>query len=1032
MIAQYGYNGNSKYDVEVKVGGGLGISATIAVTDPRVSSMTPISLLPPDRTFTRSLISLGGISLDYKFGGLSATVSGTGSATGTLQFGSTQRAGGTMGLLYSTPSGYSRINTYEAEKVEPFTKSTLSTTAPFSVALELQGVQNFKISYRGIVDLSFDATLTGTVSYSLGSSGSASVEVYPDDNNRNLNEKEVQETAKQPSEFNFIPGETTVILFKYKGFNPLEDIILFYSVKTLDSEHQIMQRNFTTSESGSGVFEGMWSVPWDFSLSGKGANNTQIIVKASNFIEKKFDSEPFGLTLFTETDGIFSSPSTAEAIPVGKPYTLRWTADFLHYFKPIYWGAELGEEVVTSEVIFEIVAERVLPNGKVNTSVSYRNLTQGPVPNSGECVVTFPRTLLGMGDRFYINVISTNNSDTHGWSADYFTLHSVKKGPSRSPSTNRPTRPATIKSEKMSYHASQRSVKTLSNSVSGPRSEARRALGACLPGEAAISFEAKGGLVGKDASIFTYIIPFSSSVSFTLLNKETRCIAGPSASPAPRPVAATYPVARPVAPEPKANPYSSPHSDSTSNTNSATYGYGTYPVAKPVAEPPKANPYSYKYSDTYGATYGSAGSSAADDSVDSRKRVDSPPEEEIKEATLNHRYNFNDFTAADSIGSSHGTILGSTTVIQSSRSHGQALFNGDGVSGILLPSNILKPAVASGATAFSIEMWVTTDIVGTNSGDCPRLLEFGDENSDNSDQTLWVGGGPCQSDDALIAGLGVSDCKTYTSEYFDGQSNLHLVLTYALGGSANLYVGGVLAISCTGKISSSSYSTATSTPTNYLGRALLSESAGLSGSIDEFRIWNGELSAESIRANYLVGPDSLPDQTPFPTSAPRPSPKPTHKPTLRPSAAPSLKPTYRPSPAPTHKPTLRPSPAPSLKPTSRPTRAPTRLTLAPAPKLSLATSTPTREQIATPRPTRAPTLLSRAPTRVPTSKPTLATSTPTRKPIATPRPTKAPTRVPTSQFRPSRAPTNQPSSSSDDDSSSDSANGYQTYGQTYG
>ena len=204
-------------------------------------------------------------------------------------------------------------------------------------------------------------------------------------------------------------------------------------------------------------------------------------------------------------------------------------------------------------------------------------------------------------------------------------------------------------------------------------------------------------------------------------------------------LAATYPVvARPVAPVPEANPYSSPSSDSTSNTAVASC---------------------------------STGSSATDDSVDSRKRVDSPPDAEITDAALNHRFNFNYLTAADSIGSSHGTIIGSTAVIQSSGSHGQALFNGDGVSGILLPTNILKPTVASGATAFSIEMWATTDIFGMNSGDCPKLFEFGDENSDSSDQTLWVGSGPCQSGGALIAGLapGVSDCETYTSASFDGQ-----------------------------------------------------------------------------------------------------------------------------------------------------------------------------------------------------------------------------------------------------------------------
>ena len=103
-----------------------------------------------------------------------------------------------MGLMYSTPKGHSTINTYKAERIDPYIYSTLSTTSPFSVALELQGVQNFKISYRGIVKLSFDATLTGTESYSLGSSGSASVAVYSEYYYRKLNENEIQETATKP------------------------------------------------------------------------------------------------------------------------------------------------------------------------------------------------------------------------------------------------------------------------------------------------------------------------------------------------------------------------------------------------------------------------------------------------------------------------------------------------------------------------------------------------------------------------------------------------------------------------------------------------------------------------------------------------------------------------------------------------------------------------------------------------------------------------------------------------------------------
>jgi hypothetical protein len=184
-----------------------------------------------------------------------------------------------------------------------------------------------------------------------------------------------------------------------------------------------------------------------------------------------------------------------------------------------------------------------------------------------------------MGDRFYINVISTNNSDTHGWSADYFTLHSVKKGRSRSPTTTRPA----VKSEKMSYHASQRSVKTLSTLASGSRSEARRALGDCPSGQAAISFEAKGGLVGKEASIFTFTIPFSSSVSFTLLNTDTRCIAGPSASPAQRPVAASAPSLKSTS-RPTRAPTSlsrAPTPVSTSKPSLATSAPSRQPIATP-------------------------------------------------------------------------------------------------------------------------------------------------------------------------------------------------------------------------------------------------------------------------------------------------------------------------------------------------------------------------------------------------------------------------------------------------------------------
>jgi hypothetical protein len=377
-----------------------------------------------------SVAPLGNlVKLKYKFGGLKADLSGSGSATGTLQFGVTQQASSSLGMVYEQPSQYGDPEIYPVmsaavERIAPYSISSSLQTTSLSVALTLTGVENFEISYS-YISISFDASISGTVSHSLGSTGHADVSVFADTGRRALeanNLKMEQESPLEAQHFNFLPGDVTVILFEYSGFNPSEEIILFYFLQMSDAEYPIMQKNFTTSESGYGIFEGSWTVPWDYILAGVGKNDTVISVRASNSISKTFDSESFGLSVFTDSDGIFSSPSASEVIMIDTPYTLRWTADLLHYFQPDSMGGFLGEDIVATQVVFEVVAEKISINGSVTSSTMYRNLTQGPVYNTGECVVTFQSVLLDMGDCFYINVKSTNNSDTYGWSKSYFTL----------------------------------------------------------------------------------------------------------------------------------------------------------------------------------------------------------------------------------------------------------------------------------------------------------------------------------------------------------------------------------------------------------------------------------------------------------------------------------------------------------------------------------------------------------------------------------------------------------------------------------
>ena len=236
-------------------------------------------------------------------------------------------------------------------------------------------------------------------------------------------------------------------------------------------------------------------------------------------------------------------------------------------------------------------------------------------------------------------------------------------------------------------------------------------------------------------------------------------------------------------------------------------------------------------------------------------------------ATLNHRYSFSK-GVTDSIGGAHGTTIGWNVKILNTRGYGRAVFNGDSGSAIQLPAHILEPTAGSGATAFSIELWATTSSTDTYSGYCPRLFQFGTTGS-NAD-SVGISRAPCWPGVGYINAFSpdATDCLKYSEVLFNGAFNLHLVLTYALGGSMNLYLDGELTMSCSAKISQSSYSKAISTETNYLGRSLWSGDVGLSGSIDEFRVWNGELSAKSVVANFNAGPNYIILQTDSPTFSP--------------------------------------------------------------------------------------------------------------------------------------------------------------------
>jgi hypothetical protein len=86
---------------------------------------------------------------------------------------------------------------------------------------------------------------------------------------------------------------------------------------------------------------------------------------------------------------------------------------------------------------------------------------------------------------------------------------------------------------------------------------------------------------------------------------------------------------------------------------------------------------------------------------------------------------------------------------------------------------------------------------------------------------------------------------------------VHLVVVYnPYGGYVAMYTNGVLAV-INSSVSNPLASTLGADPINYLGLSLYAADPFLNASIDEFRIYNGALSAPQIAADYALGPNQI-------------------------------------------------------------------------------------------------------------------------------------------------------------------------------
>jgi alpha-L-arabinofuranosidase len=221
---------------------------------------------------------------------------------------------------------------------------------------------------------------------------------------------------------------------------------------------------------------------------------------------------------------------------------------------------------------------------------------------------------------------------------------------------------------------------------------------------------------------------------------------------------------------------------------------------------------------------------------------------------LIHRYSFNDGTARDSVGTANGTFYNQSG--SASIANGQlnlAGLVGDYVDfgpGLITTTNITTGAV-------TLEAWATFSPVN---GAWARLFDFGNISGSFGGNYIFLA--PNNSNNGGTARLALTDTTPGNAgeagvniNNLLGQTNLHIVVVFNASPSRQflgLYTNGVLAASTSiaGK-----YIASLNDAFSFLGRSLWSADAWLNGSINEFRIYDGELNRFQIAANFVAGPD---------------------------------------------------------------------------------------------------------------------------------------------------------------------------------
>eukprot|EP01041_Mallomonas_annulata_P004632 gene4632-9193_t len=443
--------------MEAKIKGGVGFNAQIQIVNPSVWGSTVIQIISASSNSAYNSLNIySGIVLYFKPGGLKATISGSGSAIGSVYMGAGFSASASLGVIFDG-SSVSLLPSYSFSYTTPYFTVQPGGFTVVSCSLEVQFIatENFKLAFGTGVAIGglFDMSIMDGVKYASSGALQTSISIDIDGSSPVWTAPIATATSKNGIQQSTIgiytPGSTIIMDVSYTLFEFGEKHELFFTMEKIDEASNILEAlpilQTTFLSNGNGTETVKWRIPWDVRFFGSSGSTTgsssvlnlwKISVHSSNLMSRLMESSPFVLTTITTVEtstttsavSLVLKPQANEIVNSDTFYDIIWDESLLCTFLEEAGTGGHGIMTTVEKVVIEVqVGVSTGAGGGLpftNSTLNRWNLTSlEGVLNSGRATVVFPGSLLKHGKEFSVVIRSTCYSNLFGWSMGVFSIN---------------------------------------------------------------------------------------------------------------------------------------------------------------------------------------------------------------------------------------------------------------------------------------------------------------------------------------------------------------------------------------------------------------------------------------------------------------------------------------------------------------------------------------------------------------------------------------------------------------------------------